>query len=74
MNSAICSCTEGCTPLHLAVVQSHPATITILLGVGASPHAQDDDGYTPASEAADIGDPAVLAALGLLHFPAPAAT
>ena len=26
--------------------------------------AKDDDGYTPASEAADIGDPDVIAALG----------
>ena len=55
----------GLTPLHLAVVQGHPAAITALLGAGASPDAADDDGYTPASEAADIGDPDVLEALGL---------
>ena len=56
---------EG-TPLHLAVVQSHPGTIALLLAAGASPDIEDDDGYSPASEAAEIGDPDVLEVLGLL--------
>lgn len=55
----------GSTPLHLAVIQGNAAAVTVLLRAGASPTAADDDERTPVSEANDIGDPAILAALGL---------
>ena len=39
--------------------------IGALLRAGASPAAADDDGRTPASEAEEMGDPELVAALGL---------
>ncbi|XP_070705579.1 ankyrin repeat domain-containing protein 9 [Pempheris klunzingeri] len=38
---------DGRTPLHLACELLRPETVIMLLGNGASPHAQDHDGLTP---------------------------
>lgn len=38
---------DGKTPLHLACELLRPEAILMLLGTGASPHAEDHDGSTP---------------------------
>ncbi|KAM9435786.1 ankyrin repeat domain-containing protein 9 [Clarias gariepinus] len=38
---------DGKTPLHLACELSHSEAVVLLLGNGASPHAEDHNGMTP---------------------------
>lgn len=38
---------DGRTPLHLACELQRPEAVVLLLGSGASPHAQDHNGLTP---------------------------
>ncbi|XP_026196568.1 ankyrin repeat domain-containing protein 9 [Anabas testudineus] len=42
-----CFHTDGKTPLHLACELLRPEAVVMLLGNGASPHAQDHNGLTP---------------------------
>jgi ankyrin repeat protein len=40
------------TALNLAICESHPAIVKLLLNYGARPHHQHTDGRTPLMEAA----------------------
>jgi ankyrin repeat protein len=47
---------DGETPLILAILQGHAATIELLVEQGADIHARNDGGFTPLHAAAYVGD------------------